>query len=34
MTVEKTNAQEREALAKIREILKDFDELIHSDEEG
>ena len=25
MTVEKTDAQEREALAKIREILKDFD---------
>lgn len=25
MTVEKTNAQEREALAKIQEILKDFD---------
>lgn len=25
MTVEKTNAQEREALLKIREILKDFD---------
>ena len=25
MTVEKTNAQEREALQKIKEILKDFD---------